>query len=264
MRRGRSFLLPVGVALAALAPKGAVAHPDGAQLTSDGANARNLSRRLTQPLLALSRTLQSAASVLGHSSHSSHVSHASHASHFSSSGGGSSGSGGAGSSATVAPSTSTGVTHFGAHLTAAQEVPSPVGAPIGASGQFTASLNGNVLTWRLTLGRLSSGATAAVIHMGVAGAVGPRLVGICGPCSSPASGKTTLTQAQLVDLLAGLAYINIGTSQNPAGEIRGQIRLTTTASASNGSVGVGGGGGGHASHVSHASHASHSSHFSSG
>jgi hypothetical protein len=123
-----------------------------------------------------------------------------------------------------------------------------------------------VLTWRLTLGHLSSTATAAVIHMGVAGSIGPTLFQICGPCTSPASGKTTLTQAQLVDLLSGLTYINVGTSQNPHGEVRGQIRLTATASSSNGtgSVGLGGSGGGHYSHVSHASHASHSSHFSSG
>jgi hypothetical protein len=104
--------------------------------------------------------------------------------------------------------------------------------------------------------------------MGYAGAIGPRLFQVCGPCSSPASGKVTLTQAELLDLLAGLTYINVGTSENPTGEVRGQIRFTTSASnggsGGSGGSGAGGGGGGHFSHVSHASHASHSSHFSSG
>jgi hypothetical protein len=161
---------------------------------------------------------------------------------------------------------------FVATLTAAQEVPAPAGAPSGASGSFTATLQGKVLTWRLSFSHLSSAATAAYIHLGGAGAVGPQLLRLCGPCGSPASGRVTLSQVQVVDLMAGLTYVNLGTSDNPHGETRGPIRvraageiaIPSLAGGSGGSVNVGSGGGGHASHVSHASHASHSSHFSSG
>lgn len=255
--RGRSFLVPVGVALAALGGRSGMAQADPVANGSVGAGSEGLRDRVAQPLLALSQAFGAATGVLGHSSHSSHISHASHFS----------------SSpvpaptptptvpAITVPSVAASVTRFAASLTAAQEVPAPVGAPAGASGQFTASLSGSVLTWRLTLAHVSSHATAAYVHTGAAGLVGSRLFKVCGPCSSPASGKVTLNSSQIVQLLAGLTYINVGTSKNPGGEIRGQIRLQVTVTSSGGG---GGGGGGHVSHASHASHASHSSHFSSG
>lgn len=40
---------------------------------------------------------------------------------------------------------------------------------------------------------------------------------------SPIIGAQKLTDAQEKELLAGLWYCNIHTSQNPAGEIRGQL-----------------------------------------
>lgn len=252
----------MGVALAALAPKGALARADSATL--NGTDAKKQGNRISHSLLALSHGISSLRSVAGHSSHSSHSSHASHASHF---------SGSVTPPAAPAPTTSqpSGViagsaTRLGAHLTAAQEVPAAVGAPVGASGQFTATLNGNVLNWRLTLSHLSGPATVSYVHLGTAGHVGSRLFKVCGPCSSPASGKLTLTQTEVIDLLAGLTYINVGTGKFPAGEVRGQINMQLPPIGGGTGGGSSGGTGGHfshSSHASHASHASHSSHFSS-
>ena len=242
MRRP-SFLVPVGVAIAALLPQGAGAQGDGSGTHTALADpsARRPAGRITQPLLALAHAAGATSRVLGHSSHSSHASHASHASssgggvgghvshashashtsHMSSSGTPAPPAIGTPSVGSVAPATQI---RFAANLTVRAEVPQPKGATRSASGKWTASLNGNVLTWRLTLSHLSSAATASFIHIGLAGQVGPQLVHICGPCSSPATGKVTLSSAQRAALIAGLTYINLGTVHNPDGEIRGQVR----------------------------------------
>jgi CHRD domain len=114
-------------------------------------------------------------------------------------------------------------TKFTAALNIGQEKPHPKGTKAGASGRFTATLNGTALTWRLTFKQLSGPATAAHIHTGARGTSGAVLVPLCGPCSSPASGSATLTSTQINSLNAGKLYVNVHTSKNPNGEIRGQI-----------------------------------------
>jgi hypothetical protein len=114
-------------------------------------------------------------------------------------------------------------TRFSAALNIGQEKPHPKGTKLGASGRFTATLNGTVLTWRLTFKQLSGPASAAHIHTGARGTAGPVLIPLCGPCSSPASGTATLTSAQIADMKAGKLYVNVHTAKNPNGEIRGQI-----------------------------------------
>ena len=226
MRRP-SFLVPVSMALAALLPKAAGAHSDasGNLLGSADAGARGQAKRLTQPLLALAHAAGFPSSVLGHSSHSSHVSHASHVSHTSHAS-----SSGTPSPPTTPSSPSTGSSNpaskirFAANLTVPAEVPHPNGAPLGASGKWTATMSGSILSWRLTLSHLSSATTVSFIHTGGARKVGPHLVRVCGPCTSPASGKIHLSSVQRAALIAGLTYINLGTTRNPKGEIRGQIR----------------------------------------
>ena len=73
---------------------------------------------------------------------------------------------------------------------------------------------------------LSAPATAAHIHgpadtTKAAGVLFP-LAGASGT-SGTLSGEQTLTGDQLTNLLAGLTYANIHTSNNPSGEIRGQV-----------------------------------------
>jgi hypothetical protein len=117
-----------------------------------------------------------------------------------------------------------------AALNIGQEKPIPKGTKLGASGRFTATLNGTSLTWRLTFKHLSGPATAAHIHHGLRKVAGPVIVPLCGPCTSPATGgPTTLTADQVKDLLAGKYYVNVHTTKNPGGEIRGQITKAPTA-----------------------------------
>ena len=128
-----------------------------------------------------------------------------------------------------------------ATLTARAEVPRPTGVPRGAVGSFTAravELRGGAmarLTWRLTFRRLSGRAAAAHIHAGRAGKAGGVLAALCGPCRSGQRGTAMLTRAQLRAIRAGRAYVNVHTPRNQAGEIRGQLRATRTASGSGGS-----------------------------
>jgi hypothetical protein len=263
MPRRRHFLVPVGMALAALAPGAASSHSDpvsSAPVGNDGAARANLKDRLRQPLLALRRGGgRQLAGATFHSSHSSHASHASHASHFSSS---------VTSqpvvtlpSAPAAPVTSATAT-ISAYLSASQEVPPPQGASSLAMGTFTATLKGRILSWQLTTSSLSGSIVAAVIHIGQAGRIGPRLVQIVAHAGTSASGTVVLSPAQVAALLGKSAYLNVGTHLNPGGEIRGQLMaLATPATVSGGSGSISGGG--HVSHASHASHASHVSHYSS-
>jgi hypothetical protein len=239
----RAFLVPVGLALAALSPQAGLAKsgsPEPGTLAAFPAmrtsRTDEASGKLTHALLALPRAIRSLASAAGHYSHSSHVSHASHASgsgfgHVSHA---SHASHASSSTTPLAPpgsprkSTTTTAQAvaivFKATLTVGQERPHPNGPLSGAIGHFHATLVGTTLKWTLTNSHLSGLATAARIHSGVwRGEVGPVAASLCGPCSRFETGAVTLTQAQISDLLAGRAYVNIETSQNSNGEVRGQI-----------------------------------------
>src|ERR1700758_4883319 len=81
------------------------------------------------------------------------------------------------------------------------------------------------LQWTVTYEGLSGPATAAHFH-------GPAPVGqnagVVIPIDkkalpNPIKGSATLTEQQVTDLMAGQWYFNIHTSQNPTGEIRGQV-----------------------------------------
>jgi hypothetical protein len=112
---------------------------------------------------------------------------------------------------------------FSAAMNIGQEKPHPKGTKAGASGRFTATLTGTSLTWRLTFTHLSGPATAAHIHMGVRGVSGPIVIPLCAPCTSPVSGTTNVTAAEIADMKGRRTYVNVHTGENPAGEIRGQI-----------------------------------------
>jgi hypothetical protein len=138
-----------------------------------------------------------------------------------------------------------------AALTGANEVP-PVTTT--ATGTFTATLDeaAGTLAWTLTVPSITN-ATAAHIHTGAAGVNGGIVVNLF---AAPASGPTsvipassinvtgTARSADVIGTLAGnfaglvtaikggTAYVNVHTTQNPGGEIRGQIAQgTPTATA---------------------------------
>lgn len=112
---------------------------------------------------------------------------------------------------------------FTATLNIAQEVPKETGAPAAAGGTFTATLTGKTLKWKLTFSHLTGAASAAHIHLGAKGVSGAVIVPLCGPCKSPASGSAKITSALAKDIEAGKTYVNVHTTKNPNGEIRGQI-----------------------------------------
>ncbi len=121
-----------------------------------------------------------------------------------------------------------------ARLTARAEIPRPTGVRVGATGTFTGKAvelanDKASLTWRLTFSKLSGRAIAAHVHVGRQGKAGPVMVALCGPCRSGQRGSATITHAQLNRIEAGATYVNIHTTKNAGGEIRGQVKATETS-----------------------------------
>ena len=119
-----------------------------------------------------------------------------------------------------------------APMSAAQEVPAPTGDVSAARGTFTATATksgtGAMLAWQLTFSGLTGRATAAHIHIGARGVAGPVSVPLCGPCEADTTGTATVNATVLQALQAGLAYANVHTPTNRAGEIRGQVAVVAT------------------------------------
>ena len=118
-----------------------------------------------------------------------------------------------------------------ATMKARTEVPRPTGVPGGATGSFTGTAvelaNDKArVTWKLTFSHLSGKAIAAHIHLGKPGKAGPVVLALCGPCRSGQKGSGMLTHAQFTKLEAGSGYVNVHTTKNAAGEIRGQIKVS--------------------------------------
>ena len=119
-------------------------------------------------------------------------------------------------------------------LSGANEVP-PNPSPATGSGTFTFDPLTSTTTWSVTWSGLTVAATAAHIHSPASPStnapVRVPITGIAGLTSGSSSGSTTsligITPAQFaIDLLAGMAYMNIHTSNFPGGEIRGQLSCT--------------------------------------
>ena len=113
---------------------------------------------------------------------------------------------------------------FTAHLNAAQEVPKQAVPAMAGTGTFTASILGSNISWKLTFSHLSGRVLAAHIHIGKVGVAGPITLPLCGPCKSGAHGTKGLTPPQLSAIGKGNTYVNVHTKNNPAGEIRGQLK----------------------------------------
>jgi CHRD domain len=118
-------------------------------------------------------------------------------------------------------------------LTAAQEVPMPIGNVAAARGTFTAivtrSGSGATMTWQLSFTGLTGPAGAAHVHIAPPGQAGGVAVPLCGPCQSPVNGTANVDQAVVDALESGGAYVNVHTAANGAGEIRGQLAVTASA-----------------------------------
>lgn len=136
-------------------------------------------------------------------------------------------------------------TPWRATLSGTSEVPAVTST---ATGTFTANLDetAGTLSWTLTVPSITN-ATAAHIHTGAAGTTGGIVVNLfAAPAGSPASTinvSGTARAAEVIGTLAGnfpglvsaikggTAYVNVHTSANPGGEIRGQISQAATPTA---------------------------------
>jgi hypothetical protein len=126
---------------------------------------------------------------------------------------------------------------FSIPLTQAAEVPVP--KTTTASGNAQIVLFADKVDFEIT-GTSITGVTMAHIHNGAAGVAGPIVVTLLNQASSPsgvingviASGSLSssnlpagVTVASLKTLLlSGNAYVNVHTTTNPSGEIRGQVK----------------------------------------
>ena len=131
-----------------------------------------------------------------------------------------------------------------APMTGAQEAPTPVDTRARGAAKFQLSADGTSIDYRLNVANIEN-VLMAHIHMEVPGVAGPVVVWLY-PAAPPAQlipGRTqgtlaagTFTAANLMGPLAGMTiadlwdairdgrtYVNVHTTANPPGEIRGQI-----------------------------------------
>jgi Cu/Zn superoxide dismutase len=113
-----------------------------------------------------------------------------------------------------------------AALDSKQEVPANTSTATGTA-EITVNDATKEVSWSITFQGLSADSTAAHIHgpaaAGVNAGVITALAPMGTPPKSPLTGKATLTDAQIADILAGRTYVNIHTVAHKGGEIRGQI-----------------------------------------
>jgi len=112
-------------------------------------------------------------------------------------------------------------------MNSTQEVPS-LTAPGTAAARITVNTTTRAISGTVNFSGLSAPATAGHIHLAPAGSNGPVIIPLVGGLRVT-SGRmrvppaTVLLPAQLRALRSNRLYLNIHTSANPGGEIRGQI-----------------------------------------
>jgi len=121
----------------------------------------------------------------------------------------------------LTPGQASAALQFQASLSSAQEVP-PNASTATGSGSFTLNDAETNLSINVSFSGLSAPQTAAHIH-------GPAAPGVNAgvqfgfPLGSPVITNWAIPAAQVVNLKAGLLYVNVHTTAFPGGEIRGQI-----------------------------------------
>lgn len=114
-----------------------------------------------------------------------------------------------------------------ANLTGSQQVPAVMTSATGL-GVFILSQSQDKLKFRVVYAGLSGPVTGAHFHMGVPGGTGPVVVSLLTYVSGNVlEGEIVPTAAFLTSLTQGQIYINIHTTANPGGEIRGQVYTDT-------------------------------------
>jgi CHRD domain len=110
-----------------------------------------------------------------------------------------------------------------ANLSAANEVPAVSSKAVG-SLTATYDPSTKTLTYTINYSDLSGDPMAAHFHGPAASGENAGVaVPISAPMSNPIKGTATLSDAQANELMAGKWYVNIHTSANKGGELRGQV-----------------------------------------
>ena len=132
--------------------------------------------------------------------------------------------------------------NFTAALSGGNEIPGVVTGSVG-TGTVSINLATQVITYRIDVYNLPVGVTASHFHVGAAGVAGPVVVNftvvantsndfaISGTASAT---DLTVRAAQGINswedfvqaLLLGNVYMNVHSTANPGGEIRGQVIRT--------------------------------------
>lgn len=123
---------------------------------------------------------------------------------------------------------------FTAKMDSAQEIPAPTGlVPGKGTGSFVLNSNATQLYYNITVNGLSGTLNAGHFHNGAAG-VAAGVVKTLAFVNNTATGTWSstdatqpLTDSLLSELLKGRLYINVHTTANAGGEIRGQVLLTS-------------------------------------
>lgn len=116
---------------------------------------------------------------------------------------------------------------FYAYLNGAQEVPVVATSATGYARVVINESTGS-LTFTVVFNGLSSNQTASHIHApaAIGASVGVAInFGAVGGTSGTISGITTVTPTQLAQIRQHLGYVNVHSTNNPGGEIRGQLGI---------------------------------------
>jgi hypothetical protein len=124
-----------------------------------------------------------------------------------------------------------------ASIDGGQEVP-PTGSPATGTGSMVYNDVSNLLSWEITYTADTMIGTPTVSHFHGPAPVGSNagvqvdiVANSGGSIASPMIGSENITEAQELDLLAGLWYINIHSTRFPGGEIRGQVNVVPVPAA---------------------------------
>jgi uncharacterized protein (TIGR03118 family) len=112
---------------------------------------------------------------------------------------------------------------FAAQFSGGAEVP-PIATPATGTGVF--SLEGSNFNYHVTYAGLSGAATSVTLEgPAEANATGPVLATLTTPTGTAGTitGSVTLTSTQIAYVLANTTYLNIRSTVNTGGEIRGQV-----------------------------------------
>lgn len=123
---------------------------------------------------------------------------------------------------------------FTAKMDSAQAIPAPTGlVPGKGTGSFVLNANATQLYYNITVNGLSGAVNAGHFHNaapGVAGGVVKTLSFVGNSAAgtwSSTDATQPLTDSLMSELLKGRLYINVHTTANAGGEIRGQVLLTS-------------------------------------